>query len=277
MEIISSKELIGVPMFYKGYSSLKKAVKFESVNYMLRIPTEKELTGVAITHGVANYVYSKLAKLFDLQTENVKIVEYDDLYTSMCRDFEVDTNSKFYSMEDINGRFDLSSSMDIYNIMSVCNMIDDEYFFGEQMFLKRFMELVILDFLTGNSNRRLNGYGLLVSHRTFVNVAPVFGGACSLGAGLKKETINAISGNYDYERRARTQEFNFLKHNDERIAPYSFIVKDKGISYEVIEEFTKVKESSIYNLINNIPIIDDSTKEYIIDTLLIRVDMLRSM
>lgn len=277
MEIIRKDDLRIVPMFYKGYSSLKKAVKFESVNYMLRIPTEKEFEGVAITHGVANYLYNKLANLFELKAENVKIVEYNNLYTSMCRDFEVDTNSKFYSMEDINGRFDLSSCMDIYNIMDVCSIIDNEYFNDEQMFLRRFMELVILDFITGNSNRRLNGYGLLVSHRTFVDIAPVFGGACSFGSGLKLETINSIINNYDYERRARTQEFNFLRYNNERIAPYSFIVKDKGVSYEIINHFTKVNESSIYTMIDGIPIIDDNIKEYIINSIIIRLDMLRTI
>lgn len=277
MEIIDNNSLREVPMFYKGYSSLKKAVKFESVNYMLRLPTDKEFDGVAVTHGMANYLYSKLVRLFNIEHENVKLVNYDNVITSMCRDFEVDTNSKLYTMEDINGRFDLSSSMDIYNIMDVCSVIDEKYFSGEFMLLKRFMEIVILDFIAGNSNRRLNGYGILTSHRTFVNLAPIFGGACAFDSGLKKDTIYSIIGNYDYERRARQQEFNYLRCNDEKIAPYSFIIRDKGLSHEVVEEFVDINESAIYNLINSVSFIDEKLKMHIVTMLLIRIDMLRSI
>lgn len=277
MEIIDGTKLREVPLFYKGYSSLKQGVKFESVNYMLRIPTEKELDGVAITHGVANYLYSKFAKLFGLECENVKLVNYDNIITSMCRDFEIDKNAKFYSMEDINGRFDLSTSMDVYNMMDVCTELDNLYLGGSFTILKRFMETIVLDFITGNYNRRLCGSGILVRSKVFVELAPIFGGAMAFDSCLKLATMKEIVASGRFERRCTWQEFNYLKCNEERIVPYTFIIKDKSIADVVIEQFVNVSENDIYNIVNRMNMIDEFTKSYIINMVLLHIDMLKSI
>ena len=277
MEIIDGTKLREVPLFYKGYSSLKQGVKFESVNYMLRIPTEKEIEGVAITHGVANYLYSKFAKLFGIDYENVKLVNYDNIITSMCRDFEVDRNCRFYSMEEINGRFDLSTSMDVYNMMDVCNELDNQYLSGCFIINRRLMETIVLDFITGNYNRRLCGFGILVRNKVFIELPPIFGGATSFDSGLKLVTMKEIVSSGRFERRLTWQEFNFLKCNDEKIVPYTFIVKERSIEDSIINKFVTVSENDIYNVVNRMTMLDEFSKSYIVDMVLFHIDMLKSI
>lgn len=196
MEIIMDSFLKPTLKFYNGRTSRRRCVIYEGTKYMLRIPTSQEIEDPRfLTVGQANIVYNEIAKLVvGKMAEIVKEVRFGDnaIITSMCRDFEFDTTGRFYTLNQILGsscgETECRTSLDtiISFVEDYTQRTDDE------RLAFSFIYSMLIDYLTLNRYRSLDGIGVLVLHNAFIQEAPIFGGAQSFYARLNKSTVRAL-------------------------------------------------------------------------------------
>lgn len=267
-------------IFYAGETHSKVGVNLESVDYILRLPTEQEkLCSVAINHGIANYLTSKLYKMFGIESEYVELaMTENNIYTSMSRDFLSGTQGKFYSMYELLGVYGMSKTNSFTEIYNITSDVDEMLFNGKNMLSKRLMEMIVVDFLINNKLRDLRGYGVIIHHKTFANLAPEFGGSGSFGSGLVKETVRDYLNNDKIAVAARRMEFTNLYFEGDKLIPYSFIskaVEDSDL-YSILNSVTsKDYYGQICDIVNNLYFLPEYVREYIIRTVVVRLKMVQ--
>lgn len=273
MEIITDSFLKHTLKFYNGRTSKRSCVIYEGTKYMLRVPTSQEIEDPRfLTVGQANIVYNEIAKLVvGKMAENVKEVRFGDnaIITSMCRDFEFDTTGRFYTLNQILGsacgRTECRTSLDAL----VAFIEDYTQNIGDGRLAFSFVYSMLIDYLTLNKYRSLDGMGVLVLHNAFIQEAPIFGGAQSFYARLNKSTVRQLFNDDQIKRRVLGTDNVYL--NESKFIRSDLFIRmlRNNLAEETFDQLTK---DNIYRKLDGYLWLDHFSIEFIAEVVTTAVE-----
>ena len=273
MEIITDSFLKPTLKFYNGRTSKRSCVIYEGTKYMLRVPTSQEIEDPRfLTVGQANIVYNEIAKLVvGKKTENVKEVRFGDnaIITSMCRDFEFDTTGRFYTLSQILGstcgKAGCRTSLD----KLVAFIEDFTQRTGDERLAFSFIYSMLIDYLTLNKYRSLDGMGVLVLHNAFIQEAPIFGGAQSFCARLNKSSVRTLVREGQIKHRILSADNVYLSESVFIRSELFIRLLRRNLTMDTFDQLTK---DNIYRKLDSYLWLDHFSIEFIAEVVTTAVE-----
>lgn len=272
------------PLRFDG-ASYKYAVQGGNYIYILKFEEyPRRKTSISHTnHHISEYIGSHIYESIGLPTQETFLVERDDRIAVACKNF-CKENMRLYSFKELATDFmhpsisKSSTSQAVTTLEATLELISTQTIFQPKVLTDRYWDMFVVDAFIANPDRHNGNWGYLVNNNTFdVSLAPIYDCGSSLypvmseknmstclkdSTLLKKYSINEPASTIRY-KGAKINFLDFCRNyeNPDFLAAVKRIVP-------------QINMDNIKAIITNTPVITDTRKEFLVNLLTLRKELL---
>ncbi len=265
-------------------SEKKKTLIYNDKRYLVKFPDpvrQKDKNISYINNAYSEYIGSNVFKIcnFDVQNTILGIYNYKgkEKVVCACEDFtDLYTNLFEFSNLALSFNPDKKIETEISDILEVLNesknliQIDD--------IQDKFWDMFIIDALIGNTDRHNGNWGFLLDMKTGkFSFSPIYDCGSCLNPLLDDNDIKKLT---DKEiKNLAINSHSCLKDNDNKINyfPYIESKKNNNVNDALIRVFPNIDINKIIDFISNIECMSNERKNFYINIIKIRYDVLNKV
>lgn len=258
---------------YNGANGKKIAVIYKNERYMLKFPPsgEHKPTDLSYTNScISEYIASHIFNLLGVKAQDTLIGTFNVgekiKIVCACKDFTVNAKQLYDFCSIKNTIIDSETNGNGTELSEILETIEKQQFVDPSMLLAHFWDVFIIDALLGNFDRHNGNWGFLYDlHTDTTEIAPVYDcGSCLLPQADEK----VMRGVLENEDMLHARIFQFptsaIKLNGRKLNYYDFLTTTDAPDCLVAltRIFPRIDFAKIYQLIDEVPYINDLQKNF---------------
>jgi hypothetical protein len=256
---------------YGGRNGSKRCIVIDGEDYMLKLPPKAKLTpGIkylnsSIGEHIACSVFNTLG--ISAQETILGIYKTKDMISVACKDF-VDNDSVISDFGMLKNTI-VYSSDDGYGteLANILETISDQRLVDSTFLESYFWDMFVVDALLGNSDRHNGNWGFLVNRKNSkVEMTPIYDcGNCLYPAATETTMRYALNNNEEKNRKIYEDPTSVIRIDKvrTRYADFLYSAQNEHLLDSIIRIGSKIKISTINDIVENTPIISDIHKTFL--------------
>lgn len=273
-----------VPFRFDG-ASYKYAVQGKDSIYILKFE-EYPRRNVSISHTnhhISEYIGSHIYKSIGLPTQETFLVKRDDKIAVACKNF-CKKDIRLYSFKELATDFlhpsisRSSTSQAFTTLEGTMELISKQTLFQPKVLTDRYWDMFVVDAFIANPDRHNGNWGYLVNNNTLeVSLAPIYDCGSSLYPMMSEKDMSACLENpvllkkYSINEPASTVRYKGAKIN---FLDFCRNYENPDFLAAVKRIVPRIDMDTIKAIITDTPVITDIRKEFLINLLTLRKELL---
>jgi len=292
MEMI---DISGIPQNYKAYggaSCRKVGITFNGKDYLMKLPGSlkaRQLKNVALSYSngpVCEYIGSHIFEILDIPVHHTFLAMRDNKTVVLCEDF-LQNGQVLFEFSKIKVTFepafinaDGEETDGLGSSLPEALLVLGQHPFFRQIpgATERFWEMFVVDALIGNPDRNNGNWGIISTNGTF-ELAPVYDNGNCLNDKWDDLKMQSFLQNerFLYNEAYKGKICYFTDEHGKKINPFQLIASGKYImcSNALHRIVTRLQFCKIEALLENIPVLTSTQREYYVTILKLRLQHLQ--